>query len=62
MNTPSIDPKRLQKELEEKERLLEDLEASLPAHSIRPHQIQRIEELEEEIRQLRKKLHTEELK
>ncbi len=56
MNTPSTDPKSLQRELEDKQRLLEDLEASLPAHSIRPHQIQRIEELEEEIRQLKKAL------
>ena len=56
MNTPSSDRERLKKELEEKKRLLQDLEASLPAHSIRPHQIQRIEELEEEIRQLKEKL------
>jgi len=35
---------------------LKDLEASLPAHSIRPHQVQRIEELEDEIRQLKDKL------
>jgi len=56
MNTPSTDLTRLRKELEEKERLLKDLEASLPAHSIRPHQIQRIEELEEEIRQLKDRL------
>ncbi len=56
MNTPSTDRERLQKELEEKEKLLEDLETSLPAHSIRPNQIQRIEELEEEIRQLKEEL------
>jgi len=56
MSTPSSDQEKLRKELEEKERLLQDLEASLPAHSIRPHQIQRIEELEEEIRQLKEKL------
>ncbi len=56
MNTPSSDQEKIKKELEEKERLLQDLEASLPAHSIRPHQIQRIEELEEEIRQLKEKL------
>ena len=56
MNTPFSDRKTLQKTLEEKEKLLEDLEASLPAHSIRPHQIQRIEEIEEEIRQLKERL------
>lgn len=28
---------------------LRDREAALPAHSVRPHQIQEIEELEEEI-------------
>ncbi len=59
MSTPSTDPTQLRKELEEKEKLLEDLEASLPAHSIRPHQIQRIEELEEEIRQLKERLKSE---
>ena len=58
MNTPSTDLKSLQKELEEKQQLLDDLEASLPAHSIRPHQIQRIEELEEEIQQLKDRLKT----
>ena len=56
MNTPSSDQEQLQRELEDKKKLLEDLEASLPAHSIRPHQIQRIEELEEEIRQLKERL------
>ncbi len=56
MNTPSSEREALQKELEKKERLLADLEASLPAHSIRPHQIQRIEELEEEIRRLKERL------
>jgi len=56
MNTPFSDRKSLKKTLEEKEKLLKDLEASLPAHSIRPHQIQRIEEMEEEIRQLKERL------
>ena len=59
MNTPSSGQEKIKKELEEKERLLQDLEASLPAHSIRPHQIQRIEELEEEIRQLKNRLKSE---
>jgi len=59
MNTPSSDLEKIKKQLEEKERLLQDLEASLPAHSIRPHQIQRIEELEEEIRQMKDRLKSE---
>ena len=58
MSTPSSDREKLLKELKEKEELLKDFEASIPAHTIRPHQIQRIEELEEEIRQLKKKLKT----
>lgn len=35
---------------------LRDREAALPAHSVRPHQIQVIEELEEEIARLEGKL------
>jgi len=35
---------------------LADREAALPAHSVRPHQIQVIEELEEEIAELEGKL------
>ena len=35
---------------------LADREAALPAHSVRPHQIQEIEELEEEIAKLEGKL------
>jgi chromosome segregation ATPase len=38
-----------------KERL-RDREAALPAHSVRPHQIQEIEELEEKIAALEGKL------
>lgn len=56
MNTPSSNQETIKKEISEKEGLLRDLEASLPAHSIRPNQIQRIEELEEEIRLLKEKL------
>lgn len=41
----------LQKEIIKLKELLKDREAALPAHSIRPHQIQVIEELEEEIDQ-----------
>ena len=35
---------------------LRDREAALPAHSVRPHQVQEIEELEEEIAGLEKML------
>ena len=35
---------------------LQDREAALPAHSVRPHQIQEIEELEERITALEKEL------
>ena len=35
---------------------LRDREAALPAHSVRPHQLQEIEELEEKIAALEKKL------
>ncbi len=56
MSIPSSDRRKLEEELKEKERLLQDLEASLPAHSVRPHQIQRIEELEEEIQELKARL------
>ena len=56
MDEQSSNRDALQKELEEKKRLLQELEASIPAHSIRPHQIQRIEDLEEEIDLLQKKI------
>ena len=40
---------KLKKQIEELRDLLQDREAALPAHSVRPHQIQAIEELEDEI-------------
>ncbi len=46
---------RLLKEIEELKVKLHDREAALPAHSVRPHQIQEIEELEEEIAALERK-------
>jgi chromosome segregation ATPase len=46
---------RLLKEIEELQAKLRDREAALPAHSVRPHQIQEIEELEEEIAALERK-------
>ena len=56
MDKPSSGRKALQKQLNEKKSILAELEASIPAHSIRPHQIQRIEDLEEEIKLLEKKI------
>ncbi|MBW2307714.1 MAG: hypothetical protein JRG73_12360 [Deltaproteobacteria bacterium] len=41
---------RLRAEIEALKRKLEERERSLPAHGVRPHQIQAIERLEEEIR------------
>ena len=46
----------LRKEIEELENRLKDREEALPAHTIRPHQIQIIEELEEEIEEKKKQL------
>jgi len=47
---------RLLEEIEELKARLRDREAALPAHSVRPHQVQEIEELEEEIARLEKML------
>ena len=44
------------KEIEEMKAKLRDREAALPAHSVRPHQVQEIEELEEQIAGLEKML------
>ena len=42
--------------IEELKAKLRDREAALPAHSVRPHQVQEIEELEEEIATLERKI------
>ena len=42
--------------IQELKEQLRDREAALPAHSVRPHQIQEIEELEERITALEKEL------
>ena len=42
---------RLKGEIEGLESELEERRRSLPAHSVRPHQLIRIEELEEEIKE-----------
>lgn len=41
--------KQLQEEIRRLKTELADREAALPAHSVRPHQLMAIEELEEEI-------------
>ena len=46
----------LQSELERLTRELAEAEAAIPAHTVRPHQMQRVEELEERIEQLRDEL------
>ena len=55
-----MDPKivRLQEEIEKLKLDKADREAALPAHSIRPHQLLVIEELEEEIERKQKELET----
>ena len=47
---------RLLEEIEELKGKLLEREAALPAHSVRPHQVQEIEELEERIATLERKL------
>ncbi len=47
---------RLLEEIQQMKAKLRDREAALPAHSVRPHQVQEIEELEEEIAGLEKML------
>lgn len=46
----------LLEEIQNLKEKLRDREAALPAHSVRPHQIQEIEELEEKIAALEGKL------
>ncbi len=46
----------LKEEIRELEEKLKDREEALPAHSVRPHQIMLIEELEEAIEQKKGKL------
>jgi uncharacterized coiled-coil DUF342 family protein len=47
---------QLLKEIEELKAKLRDREAALPAHSVRPHQVEEIEELEGKIATLKRKL------
>jgi hypothetical protein len=46
----------LEKEIKELEERLKDREAALPAHSVRPHQLLLIEELETAIEEKKKEL------
>jgi chromosome segregation ATPase len=46
----------LEEELERLEAELRDRQAALPKHSIRPWQIQEVEELEEKIKELKKRI------
>ena len=53
---PPPDKKELLNQLVRLEEELKERKASLPAHSLKPSQLMEIEELEEEIEQLKKKL------
>ena len=46
----------LEQEIRDLEEQLKDREAALPAHSVRPHQLQVIEELEEKIEERKREL------
>ena len=50
------DHQELQKELSRLQAELADREAALPAHTVRPHQLIEIEDLEERIADLRQRL------
>jgi len=47
---------KLEKEIKNLEEQLKDREAALPAHSVRPHQLQIIEDLEEKILEKKREL------
>lgn len=47
---------KLEKEIKDLEEQLKDREAALPAHSVRPHQLQIIEDLEEKIQEKKREL------
>ncbi len=58
----TVNVEDLKKEIKTLEEKLKDREDALPAHSIRPHQLQVIEELEETIEVKKKELITAESK
>ena len=47
---------KLENEIKVLEEQLKDREAALPAHSVRPHQLQIIEDLEEKIEEKKREL------
>jgi hypothetical protein len=47
---------KLEREIRELEERLKDRELALPAHSVRPHQLLIIEELEEELQEKKRRL------
>ena len=49
-------PDELKRELERLEAELRDRQAALPKHSVRPWQLQEVEELEEKIKELKKRM------
>ncbi len=55
---PAEETERWVRELDLLTEELREREKALPAHSIRPHQLQAIEELEEKIRALEAKIET----
>lgn len=53
----NTDPaKELRERLEARRRELEDLRKALPAHSLRPHQLMEVEEMEDKIADLEEEL------
>ena len=54
--------KRLEEELQALNQELQERKAALPAHSVRPHQLQEIEELEERIGELKHEFAKERVK
>ncbi|MBN2059389.1 MAG: histidine kinase [Deltaproteobacteria bacterium] len=53
---PDNNVEQLKREIQELKDMLKDREAALPAHSVTPHQIMIIEELEEKIADKEKSL------
>jgi hypothetical protein len=55
-----MDRQELLEMREKLRRELAEAEAALPAHSIRPHQLQRVEEAEERLAEVQKRLDAQE--
>ncbi len=55
-----MDRQELLKMREKLRRELAEAEAALPAHSIRPHQLQRVEEAEDRLAEVQKRLDAQE--